>query len=142
MLSRRKKNPRETIPLTMTDRHTLATELAEHLQKFCDNGHAGVLKIHWDDCDMDERRFWFHFYAPHLKDVRQSNSKEMKEASKLVTACIREAQAFLHDCCYTTEWNSSKWDAPKAEYWNDGGRKYFDRYETQTWIKVLTFYGG
>ena len=26
-----------------------------------------TIEIHWDDCDMDERKFWFHFRCPGLE---------------------------------------------------------------------------
>jgi hypothetical protein len=117
-----------------------ADDLVEHLE-IAAASCPTVLEIHWDDCDMDERRFWFHFHAPRLSGVRVAGSKEMREASQWVKACVQESRAFLKDCPYQIEWCSSKHDAPEAKYITLDGRKYFDRYESYTWIKVLSFYG-
>ncbi len=116
-----------------------ATELVAQLSQFAETQHPGLLLIHWDDCDIDDRRFWFHFRAPRLHKVGQARSREMIQASRLVRACLKETTKFLAECPYTVEW--SNWEAPRAIYHTIDGRKYFSEYETSTWIKVLAFYG-
>jgi hypothetical protein len=123
----------------MTPRN-YADLLVERLREYTNN-FPGVLEIHWDDCCMDERRFWFHFHAPQLAAVRVANSKQMLEASHLVRACMRESHAILKDCPYSVEWCFSRHDAPEASYNVINGQKEFNRYNSQTWIKVISFYG-
>lgn len=126
---------------TFDNRKELATLLAQHLRDFCDTRHPGLVEIHWDDCDMEERRFWFHFRVPSLGDIRQAKSKVMRMASKLVLACVREAEDFLSECPYEAHLWWGKYNNPRGLYRTIYGRKYFDHYDSDTWIKVLSFYG-
>ena len=120
-----------------------ATRLVEHLQEFCDNQHPGLLRVHWDDCDADDRLFWFHFRSPGLNQVKVTNSKQMRDASGLVRECWRETDRFFTKQDLPYEWTRthSKWDSPIARYVTIDGRKCFDRYEDETWIRILSFYG-
>ena len=127
----------------MADRKQWSTRLVEHLQEVCDHKAPGVLKIHWDDCDCDERCFWFHVRAPELAKVCVAKSKQMQEASKLVRECWHETDRFFeaNELPYDWTMSHSKWDSPQAKYRIFDGRREFDGYDGETWIRVLSFYG-
>jgi hypothetical protein len=127
----------------MTNRKQWATHLVEHLQAYCDNKSPGTLEVHWDDCDCDDRNFWFHFRAPGLAKVRQAKSELMRMTSKLVRECWHETDRFFaaEELPYDWTMTHSRWDSPQAKYRTFDGRKEFDCYDGETWIKVLSFYG-
>jgi hypothetical protein len=99
-------------------------------------------EVHWDDCCMDERSFWFHF---HVDGLTKWSTQHRKRIQNQVRKAITRAKNRVRDHVdkntpYQASWYL--WDSPVAEYHRFGrARKVFHRYTSRTWIYKLTFYG-
>ncbi len=122
----------------MSDRRALADQFVAK----CGEAAAHIcpsLAIHWDDCDMDERRFWIHFREPGLLKVVKGNSPMMQQASRAIRfgkrLAMKQLEASPYECYVRLH------ERPKLRTTTVGGILYDDGYQTDTWIYILSFYG-
>lgn len=95
------------------------------------------LAIHWDDCDMEGHRFWFHFHAPVLMGEHVSGDGHARRMSGLIRRAmtsVRRNPEFAKHPQYTFRWQLES--APKKETDIRGFTKGL-RYETASWIYIL-----
>jgi len=125
-----------------SNRKDLASQIVAHLtelQLTAKYAVAPSMLIHWDDCDMDERRFWFHFRRAGLLNVRQTGTPVVRDCSKLIKNLKLEALKLMDPSIYECHW--STYEKPMMKYRQYDGRKTPEGYDTDTWIYVLSFYG-
>lgn len=127
----------------MTEKRTkLAHQIVTHLMELqftTKYEDAPRLLIHWDDCDMDERRFWFHFRRAGLLNVRQTNTPVVKGCSKLIKNLKAEALKLMEPSIYECHWHT--YQRPVMVYGQHDHHRTPEGYDTDTWIYVLSFYG-
>ena len=127
----------------LTDnRKYLATMAADYLTEMQSKllpEYPHLLKIHWDDCDMDERRFWFHFRRPGLVNVKETGTPVVKDCAKMIKKLKEEALKLMEPSMYECHW--SPHSKPVMRYRQYDHRRTPDGYDTDTWIYVLSFYG-
>jgi len=127
----------------MTEKRTeIAHQIVAHLtelQLTAKYATAPRLLIHWDDCDMDERRFWFHFQRPGLHNVRETGTPVVQGCAKLITNLKAEALRLMEPSIYECHWYT--YSRPKMTYRQYHGRKTPEGYDDDRWIYVLSFYG-
>jgi hypothetical protein len=124
------------------DRKALAHQIVTHLlelQLTAKYADAPAMLIHWDDCDMDYRRFWFHFKRFGLSNVCQTKTPEVRDCSKLIKNLKAEALKLMAPSIYECHWDT--YEKPMMKYRQYDGRKTPEGYDTDTWIYVLSFYG-
>lgn len=123
-------------------RTDLATTVVEHLTEGLSVtlDVSGGFAVHWDDCDADERRFWFHFHDPQM-----ARSSPRGTRAKMVSLAIRAAMRTLSPIedrsPYKFYWDLQ--ESPRATYYSGHGpkRDRFKEYDSHTWIYVLLFQG-
>lgn len=123
-------------------RADLATKVVEHLSGVLTAalGEKAKLGVHWDDCDADERRFWFHFHDPQLAHSSPRDTRATK-VSLAIRAAMRTLSTIEDASPYKFYWDLR--ESPRATYYSDRGpkRDRFKEYDSHTWIYVLLFQG-
>jgi len=123
-----------------TDRKQLATQVVEDIQELLAKETPPLeMQVHWDDCDCDERRFWFHFRLPGLLEVK--DSPRIRRASAFIQNAKRLTQKQLNaDTPYSCHWELVQRPQHVTQMYDR--RTYFAGYSTDSWVYVLSFYGG
>ena len=102
--------------------------------------------VHWDDCDTDERRFWIHCWVPAVAKLsgvpHEGNKLVADTARKLHRTAVRLKRELFQQSPF--EAHMRPVESPTRRYFQTYGRerKVFSHYEGQTWVYVLSFYGG
>ena len=96
-------------------------------------------QVHWDDCDMEERRFWVHIRVPEVLHVTPRDPRK-RELSAAVREAIRGTRAELNDENHQLV-GFDLLESPVARYRRDHYRKFFHGYEGDTWIYRLWIHG-
>lgn len=123
----------------MTDRCKIADLLVGFMLTQC-RARCPAMSVHWDDCDSDERRFWFMFRAPQLGQVGVSRSPQMLDASAAIRLAMRASEVVLKTSdCYDFYWKL--WRRPTAICASVCRRRHFTGYDTDTWTYVLAICG-
>lgn len=125
----------------ITDRKQLATKVEEYLQELLKKELPLLpLRIHWDDCDCDDRRFWFHFQLKGLMTFHPG-ATHLKQTSAFIQMAKRLTGKQLDaDTPYQACWDLER--RPKQLTKMIDRRTYPDGYDTDTWVYVLSFYGA
>lgn len=121
-------------------RKRLADQAVEILkQKLIELGGLHDFSVHWDDCDMDCRKFWIHFRPDSMEFFIPKNRNTLVTA-QLIRAAMRGCKKLEDSSDYQFSWD--KIEVPTAVYQMIDGRKYFKEYDVHRWVYTLTFYGG
>lgn len=121
------------------DRRLLANRMESLMQDRVTTKCPGM-RVHWDDCDLDCRVYWFMFSYPELAKVRQVRSPAMRQASWAIRLALMDAKDVLSaSSVYEAYWRI--YSRPESVYSNIGGWKKFERYARDYWFYTLSFYG-
>jgi hypothetical protein len=105
-------------------------------------GKDDVMEVHWDDCDMDVHRFWFHFRDRTLIQSHCTGDGHARKMSGLIrramTAAIRKDKRLAEHKQYSFDWSFQY--APEVEKREDGQTRKLS-YTTATWCYVLSVQG-
>ena len=127
----------------MSERTELANRVVEEFKSRILNAIPEDLRgllVHWDDCDMDERRFWFYISDPRLKYEGPGVGSRAKAVSQLIRACIRACKYIEDNSTYQFHWDLQ--ESPKARTTGEGRWRQFSSWSGYTWVYVLAMYGG
>lgn len=93
------------------------------------------LRIHWDDCDSDGSQYWVHFRCDAMARARPANKLAVETARRIQVAM--RAATREHAASARLAWVRN--ESPRGIYKNfAGNKKFFDGYDSVTWIYILT----
>lgn len=125
------------------NRRELVREAVKLMGEWASAEWRGVISdVVLDDYGLDNRDFWVHFRAPGLNGVRQPNSSAMKEARAAHLGLSGRAAKWLKGECgdiHDIYWSTRVY--PVMRYHTVFGERVFDGYDTDTWVKTISFYG-
>jgi len=111
--------------------------IVEHLQEH-DWGRSDV-RVHWDDCNMSETRFWVYIKVPGVRElvVGDGDSPLVKDMSLQMRGVLRQFkkdQAELNNGIQFTLESSPKRISKviRQQY-----KREFVGYDTDTWVYVM-----
>jgi len=112
---------------------TRRVAIANHVVELSAGVFGDGVSVHWDDCDMDEARFWVHVRLHGLLTKGPNYSKRV--SSKLQTwRC--QIDKMLDTTLYQA--SLTLLESPEYRRLSGGSRGY----TTDTWVLVLAINGG
>lgn len=120
------------------EKRKLADAAVARLQQLVDPEAIDIL-VHWDDCDSDEAKFWFHFRVKSMRSYTPRSKQATVIALRIREAWKKVDKELAGPSPY--QFVIDRQSAPVARYISNTSPRVFKEYEGDTWIYTLTIFG-